>query len=243
MSKSVPICGCESGVCCTFFLVGFEEDLRSEFVFWFDADHFHEQSALPVSASQLLNNIGVQVGCQGRRCTVSGTSASNEYLVYILTSHRVRLWRGGSASRVLPLRLFFQRVRLQGQPEVHKGPLALLEQRGHGDGVVPPRSASAPYIRCFFLGSSATQCTKRKTESVVLLLSLLCPCELLPCVGVFLRSLQTLPNTGTVILSLEGPSGQTRACPTVRLAVGLTSTRATLEGSLTGVRTRRMLCR
>ena len=110
-----------------------------------------------------------------------------------------------------------------------KRPLAPLKQRGHGDGVVPPRSASEPYIRCFFLGSSAT-CTKRKTESVVLLLSFLCPCELLPCVGVFLRSLQTLPNTGTVILSLEGPSGQTRACPTVRLAVGLTSTRARSRG-------------
>ena len=34
--------------CCTFFLDGFEEDLGSELVFWFDADHFHEQSALPV---------------------------------------------------------------------------------------------------------------------------------------------------------------------------------------------------
>ena len=34
--------------CCTFFLVGFEEDLGSELVFWFDADHSHEQSSLSV---------------------------------------------------------------------------------------------------------------------------------------------------------------------------------------------------
>ena len=34
--------------CCTFFLVGSEGDLGPELVFWFDADRFHEQSALPV---------------------------------------------------------------------------------------------------------------------------------------------------------------------------------------------------
>ena len=37
-------------------------------------------------------------------------------------SHRVRLWRGGSASKVLLHRLFFRRVRLHGRPPV--------EQRG-----------------------------------------------------------------------------------------------------------------
>ena len=34
------------------------------------------------------------------------------------TSHRVRLWRGGSASKVILLRVFFSRVRLHRHPEV-----------------------------------------------------------------------------------------------------------------------------
>ena len=34
------------------------------------------------------------------------------------TSHRVRLWRGLSASKVLHIRVFFPRVRLHGHPEV-----------------------------------------------------------------------------------------------------------------------------
>ena len=44
--------------------------------------------------------------------------------------HRVRLWRGGSASKVLLHRLFFRRVRLHGRPKVCNGPWLLPWSRG-----------------------------------------------------------------------------------------------------------------
>ena len=46
------------------------------------------------------------------------------------TSHRVRLWRGGSASKVLLHRLFFRRVHPHARPEVFNGPWLLLWSRG-----------------------------------------------------------------------------------------------------------------
>ena len=45
-------------------------------------------------------------------------------------SHGVRLWRGGSASRVLPHRVSFPRVPLHGHQEVRKRPWPPLWGRG-----------------------------------------------------------------------------------------------------------------
>ena len=131
--------------------------------------------------------------------------------------------------RTMEVRVVIRQVRLQGQPEVHKGPW-LLWSRGDMAMASFRRAQHLSLTSDVSFSAVLLRSARRGRQSVVLLLSFLCPCELLPCVGVFLRSLQTLPNTGTVILSLEGPSGQTRACPTVRLAVGLTSTRARSRG-------------
>ena len=64
------------------------------------------------------------------------------------TSHRVRLWRGGSASKVLLLRVFFPRVRPRGCPEVCKGPWPPLRGRGEMATLPVWFSTSGRYIRC-----------------------------------------------------------------------------------------------
>ena len=73
-------------------------------------------------------------------------------------SHRVCLWRGGSASKVLLLRVFFPRVRLHGHPEVCNCPWLLLWSRGgrrdcaaggHRSFCDPVCSQSAPCILIF----------------------------------------------------------------------------------------------
>ena len=46
------------------------------------------------------------------------------------TSHRVRLWRGGSASKVPLHRPFFRRVHPHGHPQVCNGPWLLQWSRG-----------------------------------------------------------------------------------------------------------------
>ena len=75
------------------------------------------------------------------------------------TSHRVRLWRGGSASKVLLHRVFFPRVRLHGHPGVCNGPWLLLWSRGewrdcaaggHRSSCGPVCSQSAPCNLLFF---------------------------------------------------------------------------------------------
>ena len=75
------------------------------------------------------------------------------------TSHRVRLWRGGSASKVLLHRVFFPRVRLHVHPGVCNGPWLLLWSReerrdcaagGHRSFCVPVCSQSAPCNLMFF---------------------------------------------------------------------------------------------
>ena len=74
-------------------------------------------------------------------------------------SHRVRLWRGGSASKVLLHRLFFPQVRLHGRPEVCNFPWLLLWSRGgrrdcaaggHRSFCDPVCSQSAPRNLLFF---------------------------------------------------------------------------------------------
>ena len=65
-------------------------------------------------------------------------------------SHRVRLWRGGSASKGLLHRLFFRRVRLHGHPEVCNGPWLLLWSRGEVDGAVLPKHSSV-LVQCVVL--------------------------------------------------------------------------------------------
>ena len=61
-----------------------------------------------------------------------------------LASHRVRLWRGGSASKVPLHRLSFRRVRLRGRPEQRKGPWLLLWSRGEMAGQRRWRSQLLP---------------------------------------------------------------------------------------------------
>ena len=55
-------------------------------------------------------------------------------------SHGVRLWRGGSASRVLPLRVSFPRVPLHGHQEVRKRPWPPLWGRGEMATLAPRRA-------------------------------------------------------------------------------------------------------
>ena len=52
-------------------------------------------------------------------------------------SHGVRLWRGGSASRVLPHRVSFPRVPLHGHQEVRKRPWPPLWGRGEMATLAP----------------------------------------------------------------------------------------------------------
>ena len=75
------------------------------------------------------------------------------------TSHRVRLWRGGSASKVLLHRVFFSRVRRHGHPEVCNGPWLLFWSRGerrdcaaggHRSSCGPVCSQFAPCNLMFF---------------------------------------------------------------------------------------------
>ena len=81
------------------------------------------------------------------------------YIAADPASHRVRLWRGGSASKVPLHRVFCPRVRLHGHPEVCNGPWLLLWSRGgrrdcaaggHRSYCDPVCSQSAPYNLMFF---------------------------------------------------------------------------------------------
>ena len=54
-------------------------------------------------------------------------------------SHRVRLWRGGSASKVLLHRLFFRRVRHHGHPKV-------CMARAEEDGGTAPLAVTGPSV-------------------------------------------------------------------------------------------------
>ena len=66
-------------------------------------------------------------------------------------SHRVRLWRGGSASRVLPHRVSFPRVPLHGHQEVRKRPWPPLWGRGEMATLAPRRAqlvSGTSDVRC-----------------------------------------------------------------------------------------------
>ena len=66
-------------------------------------------------------------------------------------SHGVRLWRGGSASRVLLHRLSFPRVPLHGHPEVRKRPWSPLWGRGEMATLVHRRAqlvSATSDVRC-----------------------------------------------------------------------------------------------
>ena len=57
-------------------------------------------------------------------------------------SHRVRLWRGGPAYKVLLLPLLLPQVRLHGHLELRKGSWLLLWSREELDGAVQPKHSS-----------------------------------------------------------------------------------------------------
>ena len=84
------------------------------------------------------------------------------------TSHRVRLWRGGSASKVLLLRVFFPRVRPRG---MQRPLVSIAGQRGAGDVTVLPvwLSTSGEVHQMLSLCFPA-QCTRRGALGMTFLL-------------------------------------------------------------------------